>query len=136
MIASAPRVMALWLELSDRFSRAYEQQPRDESLIARIYDFADWCIQAPRNQDAGHDPLTAVAVCFYESLPTHKLARDDMPRWFLCSEVAQARAIFSYLIEPEEFDDLVRHLALNASQFRGREARIRLALEALPRPTT
>ena len=133
-IESADSVMALWVELWLDFTKAYKQEPRNESLIARIYSFADWCVAAPRGPDAGHDPLTAVAVCFYEHIRWHKPSRDDMPRWFLAADVEFARNTFSYMIEPAEFDELLVYLKSNASQCRGREARIREALAALKQP--
>jgi hypothetical protein len=130
-IESADSVMALWVELSVDFHRAYEQKPPNESLIARIYAYADWCVKAPRDPDAGRDPLSAVAVCFYEHIPTHKNARDDMPRWFRSEDVEFARATFSYSLEPDDFEELLKYLRVNVAQYRGREHRISNALEAL-----
>src|SRR5688500_2281147 len=97
-IAAADSVMALWTELSIDFKQAYERKPRNDSLIARIYSYADWCVTAPRGADARHDPLSAVAACFYEHIPRHDLARHDMPRWFLAKDVEFARRTFSYLL--------------------------------------
>ena len=108
-IESGDSVMRLWIDLLYDFDKAYEREPRNESLIARIYSFADWCVAAPRGPDASHDPLSAVAVCFYEHVPRQKRSRDDMPRWFLASEVEFGRSTFSYLLEPEEFVDLLKH---------------------------
>ncbi len=64
-IAEAETVMSLWIELRDAFDAAY-REPRNDDLIARIYSYADWCLSAPRNDDARHDPSTAVVVAFYE----------------------------------------------------------------------
>jgi hypothetical protein len=117
VIAEAETVMAAWIELRMAFEDAYEAEPPDDSLIARIYSFADWCLDAPRNADAGRDPFTAVLVAFYEDIPTIKAARDDMPRWFTYDEVARNRQVFSYHLRPEEFDALVLHMARNRHRY-------------------
>lgn len=120
VITSADTIMACWIELHLVFERAYEVEPPNESLIARIYSFADWCIQAPRSEDAGRDPLTAVTVAFFEHVPTHKLAREDMPRWFRYSEVAGSRAVFAYLIGDDEYDLLLKYMAKNQHRYQPR----------------
>lgn len=97
--------MSLWLRLSDAFDSAYNE-PRDEGLIQRIYDFADWCLVQPREKDADQDLLSCVAVCFFEHIPTRKASREDMPRWFTWEEVAGMRSIFSYHLADDEFDQL------------------------------
>jgi hypothetical protein len=62
-IASADSIMLLWIELRMKFEDAY-REPRNDDLIRRIYSYADWCLAAPRNEDAGHDPPTAARTCF------------------------------------------------------------------------
>ncbi len=121
-IASAEDVFALWSELSYAFERAYQMEPPDESLIGRIFSFADWCLAAPRHPDAAHDPTTAVIVAFYEDIPTFKPARDDMPRWFRYDEVANNRPVFSYHIGDEEYDALVKHMAKNRHRYQPRRS--------------
>lgn len=82
-IAESPEIMYFWCnELRIPFEAAYDAVPRDESLIARVYAFADWCRRAPRDRDVGRDPFTAVMVAFVEHIPQHPAAREDMPRWF------------------------------------------------------
>ena len=107
------RAEALWIELQFAFEKAYRADPPDEAMIARIYSFADWCVQAPRGPDAGHDPMTAVTVAFYEHIPNFKPAREDMPRWFRYSEVTNNWQVFSYHLGDEEFDALLKHMAKN-----------------------
>jgi hypothetical protein len=119
-INSADNIMALWIEALYAFEQAYRGNPPDESLIARVYAFADWCMGAPRGPDAGHDPLSAVMIGFYESIPTFPAAREDMPRWFTYDEVAQSRAVFSYLIGDEEYQRLLEHMRKNISRYRPR----------------
>jgi hypothetical protein len=120
-IDSAKDVMALWGELFFAFEEAYRTEPRDESLIARIYSFADWCLEAPRGGDAGHDPFTAVIAAFYEDIPTIPQAREDMPRWFTYAEVAESKEVFGYMLDPKEYDKLVRFMERNQHLYRPRE---------------
>ncbi len=118
-IESAGSIMALWIELLDVFEAAYRAEPRDEPTIARIYSFADWCIQAPRGPDAGTDPFSAV-IGFYEDIPTIAPARQDMPRWFKYSEVAENRSTFSYSIGDEAYEQLLKFMDRHRQQFRPR----------------
>src|SRR3989442_12502414 len=71
----------LWSDLCDVFNLAYGP-PRDDSLVERIYRYADWCIDQPQGKTAEDDLTTCVAVSFYEHIPEHPVARADMPRWF------------------------------------------------------
>jgi hypothetical protein len=119
-IDSAPGIMAFWGEAWFAFRRAYEQNPRNESLIERTYAFADWCANARRGPDAGKDPSTAIVVSFYEDIPTVPAARDDMPRWFTYAEVADSKAVFSYHLNDEEFGHLLRHMHRNRHLYRPR----------------
>lgn len=120
VIASSDSIMALWTELQWAFGQAYKTDPPDESLIARIYTFADWCTQAPRNSDPEHDPATAAVVAFYEHVPTIPEARQDTPRWFRYSEVVQARDVFSYLIGEQSYQDLLAHIKRHQHLYRPR----------------
>ncbi|MES2463437.1 MAG: hypothetical protein V4671_22920 [Armatimonadota bacterium] len=114
--------MGLWLTLADAFERAYDE-PRDESLIQRIYAFADWCLVQKREKDADQDLPSCVAVCFYEHIPTRKASREDMPRWFTWQEVAGMRSIFGYHLADDEFDQLRRLFADSDESSRKRKRR-------------
>ena len=120
VIAEADSVMALWIELVCVFEKAYRCDPPDEKTIAAIYSYADWCIQAPRRPDAGHDPLSAVTVCFYEDIPTIRQARDDMPRWFKYSEIADNPSVFGHSISHEEFQSLLLYMDKNRRRYQPR----------------
>jgi hypothetical protein len=109
-IDAADSVMALWSELWSAFEQAYLAEPPDEPLIARIYSYADWCVRAPRNDDASHDPPTAATVCFYEHVPGFGPAREDMPRWFTYEEVERDRQVYSYLIGEQQYFELLRYM--------------------------
>jgi hypothetical protein len=121
VIASSDSVLALWAELFYAFEDAYRADLPDESLIARIYSFADWCVEAPRGRDASHDPVTAVTVCFYEMVPTCRPARDDMPRWFEYSEVAENKQVFAYMIGDEQYGELLKYMAKHQNRYQPRE---------------
>lgn len=97
-IEEADTPYLLWFELLELFERAYDQSPRDESLINRIYQYSDWCLQQPQGQTAEDDLLTCVAVSFYSHIPTSPAALADMPRWFALEDVMQMKDTFSYLV--------------------------------------
>jgi len=120
VITSADSVMALWFELQSAFEEAYRADPPDESLIGCIYSFADWCLQAPRGPDGGHDPISGAIVAFYEDIASFKPARDDMPRWFTYAEVADNRQVFAYNIGDKAYDDLVKHMSINRRRYKPR----------------
>lgn len=101
----------LWFELREAFERAYAQSPRDESLIRRIYQYSYWCVGQPEGQTAEDDLATCVAVCFYEHIPQHSAAREDMPRWWKPEDLAGERNIFSYRLSLEQFADLRDYLS-------------------------
>lgn len=120
LIAHAENVMALWTELLQLLEKAYDVEPRQEALIAGIYAFADWCVQAPRTEEGERDPFTAVVVCFYEHIPSHRAARADMPRWFEYAEVVQSRSVFAYHIGDAAFDELVAYMFGNRHRYQSR----------------
>ncbi|MDB5297956.1 MAG: hypothetical protein JWO31_3939 [Phycisphaerales bacterium] len=119
-IESADSVMALWIDLWLAFEDAYRCDPPDEPVIAGIYAFADWCAGAPRNPDAGHDPLTAVVVAFYEHVPTCEPARADMPRWFRYADLASNPHVFGRLIDSRTYAALLRDVAAKERRSRRR----------------
>lgn len=97
----------LWLELTHAFKEAYKA-PRNEDLIARIYDFAHWCCSQPKGATAEDDLGTCVCVCFYEHIPQSREAVADMPRWFSRSDVVTMKDIFSYRVGDEGFQCILR----------------------------
>jgi hypothetical protein len=99
----------LWFELREAFERAYDRSPRNESLIRRIYQYSDWCVEQPGGRTADDDLLTCVAVCFYEHIPQHPEAREDMPRWWRAEDLKEP-SIFQYHLSEKEFRDLQNFL--------------------------
>ena len=53
-LTSADTPYSLWFVLWDTFKVAYNE-PRNGSLIARIYKYADWCETQPRGETAAED---------------------------------------------------------------------------------
>jgi hypothetical protein len=107
----------LWFEICAAFDKAYEASPRDESLIGRIYRYADWCVAAPRGDTAADDLLTCTCVCFYEHIPRHPAARDDMPRWISYQDFVGSEQIFRYHLTEEEFAALKQHFYKHRHDF-------------------
>ena len=87
-------------------AHVYEQTPRDESPIRRIYLYSDWCAEQPRGRTAADDLLTCVAVCFYEHIPLNPGARADMPRWWRPEDLADEPSIFRYHLSDDQFNEL------------------------------
>jgi len=112
---------SLWLELREAFEEAYEKAPPDESLIRRVYQYSDWCCEQPRRQTADDDLLTCVAVSFYEYIPLHSKARQDMPRWWLAEDLDDGPdgkpCIFRYRLTAEQFDELKQFLEREKARF-------------------
>jgi hypothetical protein len=101
----------VWFQLRDAFTRAYDQSPRNDALIRRIYDYAFWCAEtAPRGETAEDDLLTCVSVSFLEHIPQHPLARADMPRWFSYEDFMGSEKIFRYHLNEQEFADLKQYV--------------------------
>ncbi len=110
----------LWFELYDEFIHSYSASPRNESLIMRVYQFADWCLEQPQGRKADDDLTTCVAVCFYEHLPDHFGIRSDMPRWFTVDDILLMKQIFCYHMSESEFEDLKRYFEQHQDMYVGR----------------
>jgi hypothetical protein len=106
----------LWFELREAFERAYDKTPCDESLIRRIYQYSDWCADQPRGRTAEDDLLTCVAVCFYEHIPLHPDAREDMPRWWRADDLREP-SVFQYHLSDEEFRELRSFLSRESHRY-------------------
>lgn len=93
---------SLWSELSDAFEEAYDE-PRNEDLIKRIYEYGDWCCTQSPGETAEDDLGTCVAVCFFEHIPEIPRALDDMPRWFTREDVLEMKPLLSYQVGEEGY---------------------------------
>jgi hypothetical protein len=106
-IVGAESPMSLWIDIICSFDEAYEE-PRNESLIRRVYEYADWCLYQKGGEIAAEHLPTCVATCFWEHIPTNRAARDDMPRWVSFGDVIVNEHFFGRLITEEEFERLKR----------------------------
>ena len=120
VIQGAETPNLLWFELRSAFEATYNEEQPDDLLIARIYQFFDWCVDAPRSPLAKDDLLTCAIVSFLEHVPDHPRAREDMPRWLAYEEVAESESIFSYHLGRQGFLDLVSHMKQNQHRYIGR----------------
>ena len=107
-IDGAENPMALWIRIFSCFRDAYHEL-RDESIIRRIYTYADWCLQQPRTPNIGWDGelATPVTVCFYEDIPTIPAARADMLRWFTPQKMTQYEGLFRYSLTESQWKELL-----------------------------
>ena len=64
--------MSMWIELSWMLMRAYEEEPVNDDLIGRIYDYAAWCFRQPQTEQAETDLSSAAAVGLIEDIPLQK----------------------------------------------------------------
>jgi hypothetical protein len=104
-IAEAVTPYLLWFELWDLFKAAYSE-PKNSSLIERIYKYASWCDVQPRGETADSDMLTCVAVCFYEEIPAFEPAREDMPNWFTEADFRAMRGVLSYKFTDDDYREI------------------------------
>jgi hypothetical protein len=94
-----------WFFLTEAFHKAY-LEPRHESLISRVYEFAEWCEKSPKGKIAEDDLATCVSVSFIEHIPDSLQARKDMPRWFSKDDFFRLEKVFGYHLSREELDNL------------------------------
>lgn len=101
MISRSDSPGGFWSDLWFKFASAYEEgRPQ---RLAEIYSYARWCCEQPRGKTARDDLLSIVSVSFYEAIPTHPKALQDMPNWWTLDEVRQMRQIFSHFVGDEGY---------------------------------
>ena len=92
--------------LSDLFfalTTAYEQNPVNDDLIGRIYDYAAWCFQQPDTGNAETDLSSAAAVGLIEDLPLSKAVSADLYRWLSIETFEGFESLFRYHLSEEEY---------------------------------
>jgi hypothetical protein len=99
-ITPAANIMSLWIELLLELKRAYQENPPDNQLIAKVYRYAQWCEHEANNPDA----MTAVSVAFYEHLPTNQQIREDLPNRLSKEEFLHLKALFQDVLRPSEYE--------------------------------
>ena len=107
-ILDSDEPMQLWLEIVYYFDMAYEEEPRNESFIKRVYDYQDWCLEQDEEGKTAAEHLpTCVITCFWEHIPTKPFARQDMPNWFTLEDVLANQHFFRYSLSDENFKELI-----------------------------
>jgi len=106
-IEEADSPYQMWFSIHRAFEGAYAGS-RNESLIGRIYDYANWCCQQSPGKTAADDLGTCVAVCFYEHIPELPAALNDMPRWFTKTDVISMKEILSYHVGEKGFQEILK----------------------------
>src|SRR3954463_434351 len=66
----------------------------DDGRIRRIYNYAKWCLEAPRGREASDDLPTIVTVSFYEHLPRQNIVRKDVGRWLQKEMIEGMKEVF------------------------------------------
>jgi len=92
--------MALWIDLQFQLEDTYSFEPRDETLISAIYDYAHWCLRESKNADV----FTAVVYAFFEHLPQHKAIRADLPNRLSRRDFLYIGDYWSYHLSETEFE--------------------------------
>lgn len=92
--------LVLWDDLYLALEKAYEEEPFDEDLIQRIYDYAFWCFQQPETE---MDLSSATALGLIESLPLSRRAMDDLHRWMSIETFEGCEALFRYHMSEDEY---------------------------------
>jgi hypothetical protein len=110
-IREAESPYQLWDQLLFAFEDAYDSE--NTNLIAAIYGYARWCCEQPRGISANDDLATCVTVCFFEHIPDHPKALQDMPRWWSLEEVKAMKDVFSHHVGA---DGYARFVELYAAQ--------------------
>ena len=108
-ILEAEDPMALWIHINFAFIEAYEE-PRNDDLIKRVYEFESWCIDQEPVEDAANDLPTCVVLGFWKHLPTHPATRKDMARWFSPKEILVNSDAFSYFLSAGNFEALLEEM--------------------------
>lgn len=103
-ISTADGAYGVWIELRFELERIYAREIVDDSLIARIYQYANWCLCQPHDDNL----RTAVVVCFYEHLPMSPKVRQDVGRWLSEEDFRALRPAFCYHLSESEVEDFAR----------------------------
>jgi hypothetical protein len=104
--------VALWIDLDYLLHTAYEEQPVNDDLIGRIYDYASWCLEQPETEGSETDLSGNVAFCLIDSIAFEKHASDDLYRWMSSESFDGFEELFRYHLSPEQYkafrDDFMR----------------------------
>ena len=110
-IADADSVGWVWFELwYGLFKPAYEKEPPDSEMIARMYDYAYWCLD-----HHNVDVRTAAILDFYEMLSSDNRMWRDMPRWISPEDFDMLHFAWEYSTK-RDFADLRREFIANKAR--------------------
>lgn len=111
--------MALWSDLYLKLENAYREQPINENLIGRIYDYAAWCLQQPQTKDRESDLPDAVAIGFIEDLPRDRRVAGDLYRWLSVETFEGCKVLFRYHLSEDEYQKLHREFLSRKKDYSG-----------------
>ena len=111
--------MGLWIELKFVLDDLYEEQPPNDERIGKFYEYAAWCFEQPRTDNAETDLSSAVAVCFIEDIPTHKRISADVYRWMSAESFDGFENLFRYHLSDEEFKKFSAEFHTKKKHFKG-----------------
>jgi hypothetical protein len=94
--------MALWIDVFYLLHMAYEEQPVNDNLIGRIYDYAAWCFEQPDANSTETDLSSAAAFGLIEDIPLDKRAMDDLYRWMSVESFPGFENLFRYHLDTED----------------------------------
>lgn len=109
----------LWNDLYMKLEDAYQEQPINEDLIGRIYDYAAWCLQQPQTGDVETDLSSAVAVGLIEDLPRDERVAGDLYRWVSVETFEGCKELFRYHLSEEEYEKLHREFMSKKKDYSG-----------------
>jgi len=116
IIEAAETIGMLWIDLWLKFEDTYEQ-PVDQDLARRVYEYAAWCLIESGDQDI----QTTAALYFYEDLPTNEKTRRDMANHLTREEFFGLTEIFKYHLAEGEYEELEKEF-LKQSEERSKRA--------------
>jgi hypothetical protein len=93
---------SFWIELDTALHFAYEEEPSNDDLIGRIYDYAAWCFAQPQTDDVETDLASATAVGFIENIPLHLKVSRDLYRWMSVESFLGFENLFRYHLDTED----------------------------------
>ena len=100
-----PSPLGLWNDLFLELEKAYDTQPPNDDLIARIYDYAAWCFRQGETRDINFDLSSATAVGLIENIPLNKRVSDDLFRWMSQETFDGCKMLFRYHLSDQEYEN-------------------------------
>jgi len=91
----------LWIDLFAMVCMAYDEQPVNEDLIGRIYDYAAWCFKQPDTGDARTDLPLVTELCLIENIPLKRNVSADLYRWMSAESFNSFETTFRYDLDTE-----------------------------------